>query len=65
MLGDKCLCVYSKVSIEDKNKNIKEHLKRGKFEYLVANPASADKGLTVTNTRFAIYFSMNDKLGIV
>ena len=61
MLGDKCACVYGKVSIEDKNKNIKA-FKEGKFEYLVANPASADKGLTLTNARFAIYFSMNDSL---
>ncbi len=61
MLGDKCACVYGKVSIEDKNKNIKA-FKEGKVQYLVANPASADKGLTLTNTRFAIYFSMNDSL---
>jgi hypothetical protein len=61
MLGDKCASVYGKVSIEDKNKNIKA-FKEGKVQYLVANPASADKGLTLTNTRFAIYFSMNDSL---
>ena len=61
MLGDKCACVYGKISIEDKNKNIKA-FKEGKVQYLVANPASADKGLTLTNTRFAIYFSMNDSL---
>ena len=54
-------CVYGKVSIEDKNKNLK-NFKEGKVQYLVANPASADKGLTLTNTRFAIYFSMNDSL---
>ena len=61
MLGDKCDCVYSKVSIEDKNKNIKA-FKEGKVQYLVVNPASADKALTLTNTRFVIYFSMNDSL---
>lgn len=61
MLGDKCVCVYGKVSIEDKNKNLKA-FKEGKAQYLVANPASADKGLTLTNARFAIYFSMNDSL---
>lgn len=61
MLGDKCACVYGKIRIEDKNKNIKA-FKEGKVQYLVANPASADKGLTLTNTRFAIYFSMNDSL---
>lgn len=61
MLGDKCACVYGRVSIEDKNKNLK-NFKEGKVQYLVANPASADKGLTLTNTRFAIYFSMNDSL---
>ena len=61
MLGDRCVCVYGKVSIQDKNKNLKD-FKEGKVQYLVANPASADKGLTLTNTRFAIYFSMNDSL---
>jgi len=37
MLGDKCACVYGRVSIEDKNKNLK-NFKEGKVQYLVANP---------------------------
>lgn len=56
-LGTKCACVYGATSITDKNKNIKD-FKEGKVQYLVANPASADKGLTLTNAHFAIYFSL-------
>lgn len=56
-LGDKCACVYGDVNITDKNLNIKA-FKDGKVQYLIANPASADKGLTLTNAHFAIYFSL-------
>lgn len=56
-LGDKCACVYGAVSLADKNINIRS-FKEGKVQYLVANPASADKGLTLTNAHFAIYFSL-------
>ena len=58
MLGDKCRCAYGKVDITEKNINLKL-FKEGKIQYLVANPASCDKGLTLTNAHFAIYFSMN------
>lgn len=57
-LGDKCRCVYGAVSLEDKTKAIKD-FKQGKVQYLIANPASADKGLTLTNSHIAIYFSLN------
>lgn len=57
ILGDKCSCVYGGVNLEDKNKNIKD-FKEGRVQYLIANPASADKGLTLTNACYAIYFSM-------
>jgi len=50
--------VYGGTSIEEKNVAIKD-FKAGKIQYLVANPASADKGLTLTNTHIAIYFSLN------
>jgi SNF2 family DNA or RNA helicase len=49
--------VYGDVSLTQKNENIKA-FKEGKVQYLVANPASADKGLTLTNAHFAIYFSL-------
>lgn len=58
MLGDKCACVYGATSLEEKNKAIKD-FKQGKIQYLVANPASADKGLTLTNCHICIYFSLN------
>jgi superfamily II DNA or RNA helicase len=57
-LGDKCRCVYGKTSIQEKNEAIRL-FKEGKIQYLVANPASADKGLTLTNAHIAIYFSLN------
>lgn len=58
LLGDNCLMVYGKVNITEKNKNIKA-FKEGKAQFLVANPASADKGLTLTNAHLCIYYSLN------
>lgn len=58
LLGDSCACVYGKTPIAEKNKAIAD-FKSGRVQYLVANPASADKGLTLTNTHIAIYFSLN------
>ena len=58
MLGDRCRCVYGKTSIQDKNDAI-QRFKDGRIQYLVANPASADKGLTLTNAHISIYFSLN------
>lgn len=56
-LGDKCGLVYGGTSIEQKNETIKD-FKAGRIQYLIANPASADKGLTLTNAHIAIYFSL-------
>lgn len=58
MLGESAACVYGAVSIEEKNEALRR-FKTGDIQYLVANPASADKGLTLTNTHIAIYFSLN------
>lgn len=57
-LGERCACVYGGVNITEKNEAI-SRFKRGDIQYLVANPASADKGLTLTNAHIAIYFSLN------
>lgn len=56
-LGDKCACVYGATSLTEKSANIKA-FKNGDIQYLIANPASADKGLTLTNAHIAIYFSL-------
>lgn len=56
-LGDKCGLVYGDTSIWEKNEAIRA-FKEGRIQYLVANPASADKGLTLTNAHIAIYFSL-------
>lgn len=58
MLGDRCRCVYGGTSIQDKNDAI-QRFKDGRIQYLIANPASADKGLTLTNAHISIYFSLN------
>lgn len=58
MLGDKCRCVYGGTTITEKNEAI-SLFKSGKIQYLIANPASADKGLTLTNAHISIYFSLN------
>lgn len=58
MLGDLCRCLYGATGISDKNDAIKA-FKHGDIQYLVANPASADKGLTLTNCHICVYFSLN------
>lgn len=58
MLGASCSCVYGATSLSDKNRAI-QGFKRGDIQYLVANPASADKGLTLTNCHICAYFSLN------
>ena len=57
-LGDSCRCVYGETTLAEKNEAIKL-FKEGKVQYLIANPASADKGLTLTNAHLSIYFSLN------
>ena len=58
MLGASCRCIYGAASLTDKNRAIQE-FKSGHLQYLVANPASADKGLTLTNCHICVYFSLN------
>lgn len=57
MYKSDCACIYGATSIMDKNTAIAA-FKAGKLKYLVANPASADKGLTLTNCHLCIYFSL-------
>lgn len=42
----------------DRDKTIRD-FKAGRIKYLIANPQSAAHGLTFTNCRYAVYFSMN------
>lgn len=58
MLGASCRCVYGATSLAAKNEAI-QRFKSGDIQYLVANPASADKGLTLTNCHICVYFSLN------
>lgn len=57
-LGESCRCVYGETTLAEKNEAIKL-FKEGRVQYLIANPASADKGLTLTNAHISIYFSLN------
>lgn len=58
LLGERCRCIYGGTTIAEKNESI-QLFKSGKIQYLIANPASADKGLTLTNAHISIYFSLN------
>lgn len=58
LLGTDCVTVYGKTPAYQKIRNI-QAFKQGEVKYLVANPASADKGLTLTNCHICIYFSLN------
>lgn len=58
LLGERCRCVYGGTTINEKNESIRL-FKSGQIQYLIANPASADKGLTLTNAHNSIYFSLN------
>lgn len=58
MLGSSCRCIYGATSLADKNRAI-QGFKSGDLQYLIANPASADKGLTLTNCHICVYFSLN------
>ena len=57
-LGNKCACVYGATSLQEKTEAIRA-FKEKRIQYLVANPASADKGLTLTNCHICVYFSLN------
>ena len=57
-LRDRCGCVYGATSLAEKNDAIRR-FKEGNIQYLIANPASADKGLTLTNCHICVYFSLN------
>lgn len=58
LLGERCRCIYGGTTITEKNESIRL-FKSGQIQYLIANPASADKGLTLTNAHISIYFSLN------
>lgn len=58
LLGERCRCVYGGTTLAEKNESIRL-FKSGEVQYLIANPASADKGLTLTNAHISIYFSLN------
>lgn len=58
LLGDRCVQIYGATSASQKDEAIRA-FKSGEAQYLVANPLSADKGLTLTNAHIAIYFSLS------
>lgn len=58
LLNNNCVKINGEVNILQKNEFIKS-FKAGEVKYMVANPSSADKGLTLTNAHYAIYYSLN------
>lgn len=50
--------VHGGVNSEYKTEAL-QFFKSGKAQYLLANPASADKGLTLTNCHINVFFSLN------
>ena len=56
LLKTRCVIVNGEVSAAEKNIRA---FKNKEVQYLIANPASADKGLTLTNCHICIYFSLN------
>lgn len=58
LLKERCGIVNGQVDIFTKNDNI-EAFKAGSIQFLIANPASIGKGLTLTNAHICVYFSMN------
>ena len=56
--AESCGCVYGGVNLTEKEEAIRK-FKHGEIKYLIANPASADKGLTLTNCHICVYFSLN------
>lgn len=52
------LAVYGSVSQKTKDENI-EAFKKGKCQYIIANPASLGHGQTLVNASYAIYYSLS------
>ena len=58
VLGERGGYIYGATNYEYKSQAIRD-FKSGNLAFLVANPASADKGLTLTNCHINIYFSLS------
>ena len=52
----KCPALWSGTKDRDE---VIEGFKAGRYQYLVANPQTAGHGLTFTNCRYAVYYSLN------
>lgn len=50
--------VYGDISQDEKSANI-EDFKNGKYQYLIANPASMAHGQTLVNASYSIYYSLD------
>lgn len=57
-LGDRCAILNGSCSLAEKTKALND-FKQRQVQYLVANPASLDKGVTLTNAHLCIYFSLD------
>ena len=60
VLGDKCLAIYGgTLGGQDAKDEIAKDFTEGKFQYLVANPASIAHGHTFINCSYAVYYSLS------
>lgn len=56
------LMLYGGIFIEDRNKIVKKFRRDDEFKVLIANPAAAKEGLTLTSANNAIYLDRNFNL---
>ena len=54
--------LYGGIFIEDRNKIVKKFRRDDEFKVLIANPAAAKEGLTLTSANNAIYLDRNFNL---
>jgi len=60
VLGSRAMCIYGgTLGGQDSKDEIAKDFTEGKFQYLVANPASIAHGHTFINCSYAVYFSLS------
>ncbi len=56
------LIIFGEITIEDRNKSIIKFMESQNYKVLIANPAAAKEGLTLTAANNAIYLDRNFKM---
>jgi SNF2 family DNA or RNA helicase len=63
MLGDRCCLYYGKMGDTEREASLKQ-FREGTRQLLVANPACAGEGLTLTNAKTVIYYSSDYRFSV-